>query len=324
MQKQVKSAIILILAVFALLVVMASLTNAIPSLETVHPMFFALSALAFIASIIFWLVPWALLLRNSKTGFGHTILIGFGCVFAALTPVQVGADALRSVKMKEISSLPYSESIAASMVVKGIKFLIIAVVAALAFSVAFFNPALGLLVKAALLSGFAIVVFAALLFLLPLNPGIGKKIAALFNYLSRFFTLFKKVSEYFLKYSSYLQKIQKRTLVFVFVFALLSLLLELVAFFLAFISTGIVIPLGSVAALFSILVILERTPFLPRGLGVVEVAGFILLSTEGFMGVALAPSEIAAVIIVFDVVRLIIPAIASLVVFFALSSKKRL
>jgi len=324
MQKQVKTAAVILLAAIAILAVLAGLTNALPALEKARPAFFALSALFFLASIFLWLLPWSLLIGGRKTGLCETTLIGFSCVFAALTPVQVGADALRSVKMKEASNLPYSDSISASMAIKGIKFLFISVLAALSFSVTFFNPILGLWVKAALLSGFAVIVIAVLLFLLPLRKGVGEKIASLFAFLSRFFSPFQKLSSYFQKYGSFLQNISMGKIALVSLLALASLLFELVAFFYAFLSVEIAAPFYSVLAIFSILIILERTPFLPRGIGVVELAAFILLSSEGFAGLALNSGEIAAVIILFDVVRLIIPTALSLALYFALSSKKRL
>ena len=63
---------------------------------------------------------------------------------------------------------------------------------------------------------------------------------------------------------------------------------------------------------FSILSILERTPFLPRGIGVVELAGFVFLSIDSFTLTPLSTGQIATVIIIFDVVRLFVPTIASL------------
>ena len=324
MLNQVKAALVLLIAVIAVLTVVAGLTDAMPALSKANIIFFILSSLIFIASILLWLLAWALLLRNKKTGLCHTMLIGLGCVFAALTPVQVGADALRSLKMKEKASIPYSESIGASMILKGLKFLIISLVAAFAFSVAFLSPSLGLWVKAALVSGFAVVVLAALLFLLPLNAAIGTKISLLFRALSGATGFSKRLSDYFLKYSAYLGKMPKKTLALVSLLSLASLCLELAAFFTAFLSAGIMVPFYSVLTIFSILAILERTPFLPRGIGVVEAAAFILLSLQGFVGAELNAGSIASVIIIFDVVRLVIPTLLSLLVYVLLSSEERI
>ena len=123
MQKQIKNAFIMLLAVVAVLTILAYLTDAIDSLKNVVPSLFAAAAVFFIGSILLWLVSWAMLLRESRIGFARTALLGFGCVFGALTPIQVGADALRSIKLKELGNVSYSESLSASMVAKGIKFL---------------------------------------------------------------------------------------------------------------------------------------------------------------------------------------------------------
>ncbi len=324
MLKQVKNALILLLAFFALLSVLALATGAFYTLKNVVPVFFVMAAALFIASILLWLVPWAILVKDNKSSVLQTILLGFGCVFAALTPVQIGADALRSIKMKQFAAVSYTKSIAASMVVKGIKFLLIALVAGFAFLVFFLNPVLSMWIKFAMLSGFSVVAVAAILFLLPFHNKAGLKIAGLFQRLAKFYRPFNILTRYFQSYSSYLQAISPKTIALVSLLALLSLLFEFSAFLFSFLSAGIAIPLYSGLILFSLMSILERTPFLPRGLGVVEAIGFVFLSIPSFAGLQLSMAEIATVIILFDLVRLVIPTLASLVIYSIFFSKKQL
>ena len=315
MQKQVKNALILLLAFFAVIAAMAMLTGSLDSLLQADLPLFSAAALFFLASIVVWLFSWSTLMKSRATTLLQTTAIGFGCVFASLTPVQVGADALRSVKLKEHGKVSYSESISASMIVKGLKFLFIALIASLSFITLFLNPLLEPWVKAALLSGFGVVLVATLLFLLPLNKRLGLAIASAFRKLSRLIRQAKRLDAYFQGYSTYLQTVSRPKLLLVLLLALASLSLEFLALFFCFIAAGAAISLVSALALFSILAILERTPFLPRGIGVVEAVGFIFLSSEALASMPLAPQQIGAVIILFDVARLVIPTIASLVVY---------
>ncbi|MBN2067932.1 MAG: flippase-like domain-containing protein [Candidatus Diapherotrites archaeon] len=322
MQRQIKAAFILLLAVAALLSSLAYLTNAFHSLGSSDPLLFGFASFLFISSILAWLFSWALLLKSESLGLGRILLLGFSCVFAALTPIQIGAEALRSIKLKEAGLVSYRQSISASMVVKGLKFLMIFLVASAAFFASLLNPELELWLKAAMLSGFAVVAIAAMLFLLPLKHSVGLKIAGLFKSMSRFFRPFGKLSEYFIHYSGFLRGLSLEKLAAVTMLAFLSLLLEFLAFLFCFHSANTVIPLYSAVTLFSILVILERTPFLPRGILAVEAVGFIFLSLKSFTSVELSPASIAAVIIIFDVIRLVIPTILSLLAYSLFFSKK--
>ncbi len=322
MQGQVKNALVLLFAVAALLAVLASLTDAASALSQANPVFFALAAAFFLLSILIWLVGWAMLLKSSGVSSSRSMPIGFSCFFASLTPVQIGADALRSIKLKEVAAVPYSETISASMVVKGLKFFFIALLASFAFFSALFNPALSAWIKAAMLSGFAVVAIATLLFLLPLHKKIGLMIAGMFRAVAKKLHMFGRLADYFQKYSIYLQKQKKSTIALIALLSLVSLLLEFAAFLSCFLSANTMIPLYSATLLFSLLIILERTPFLPQGIGAVEAVGFAFLSMQSFTAAQLSLSQIAAIIILFDSVRLIIPTIASMAVYGMLFAKK--
>jgi len=322
LNKYIKSALVLLFVFSALLAVFAVVTNSLSSLYEANLLFFAASAALFIASVFTWLFGWVILIKNRKTGFVHSVLIGFGCVFAALTPVQIGAEALRAIKLKELGAVPYSESIAASMVMKGIKFLLISLLACLGFFAYFFSPSIALWVKAAMLSGLAVVLLATMLFLLPLNRKAGQKIANSFHWLSKFLKPLNRAAGYFEKYSLQLQQTGKKTILLVAALAALSLALEFSAFLLAFLSAGFGIPVFSAIVLFSIVSILERTPFLPRGIGAVEIVGFIFLSSPSLAMGHLSSSQIGTVLILFDIIRLVVPTIAGLLVYSLIAAKK--
>jgi len=316
MEKHLKNALILLLAVFALLGAVAALTGALPLLKRINPFLFMVASLFFIASIFVWLISWAhIIKKSSAVGRRSLTIAGFCCVFAALTPIQLGAEALRSIKLKDSFGIPYSESIAASMIVKGLKFLVIAAVSGIAFVSFLSNQLLGPWLKLGMASGFAVISIAALLFLLPMHYGTGVKIAGLFGRLAGLNAVFGKLGRYFNSYASYLKKVSKRTIALTLVLSLASLSLEFAAFLCCFLAVNAAIPLQAGLTLFMLSAILERTPFLPRGIGAVEAAAFAFLSMRQFTAVQLSAGEIGAVIIIFDLARLVVPTLASLVVY---------
>ncbi len=314
MHKNIKTAFIILAGVFALLAVLAILSGAFSVLAEAEPVAFITGALFFIASIIVWMLAWAILIKGGRTF--EKIKIGFACVFASMTPVQLGADAMRSLKMKDVFSTPYKETIAASMIVKGLKFLVIALAASASFFFAIMHPALQLWIKVILVSGFAVVILASLLFLLPLKKGIGFKIARVFDRLSKRFHFLSKVSEYFRHYSLYLKTIPAKTLALIAFLAIVSLVFEFVAFALCFFAANSPIPFYPMLILFTILAILERVPFLPKGIGIVEVFGILFLSMKSIIIVSLSIQQIVAVIILFDLMRLVIPTFLSMIAYF--------
>jgi len=275
---------------------------------------FVVAALFFLASIIVWLLAWAILIKGGK--IPEKIKIGFSCVFASMTPVQFGADAMRSLKMKEVFSTSYKETISASMVAKGLKFLVIALAASASFFFVMVHPDLQLWVKAILFSGFAVVILASLLFLLPLKKGTGFKIASVFDRFSKHIHFLGKVSEYFKHYSLYLKTISTKTLALIAFIAIVSFVFEFFAFVFCFFAANSAIPFYPMLMLFTILQILERVPFLPKGIGIVEVFGILFLSVESLMVEPLSIQQIVAIIILFDLVRLVIPTFLSMATYF--------
>ena len=315
MQKYLKYSLVLFILIFVALAVMAIATDATEVIFQANLIFLAIAALFFIISIIFWIIPWVLLLKKDrKVPLTQSILMGFSCVYGALTPIQVGAEALRSIKAKELFGVSYSESISAAMVVKGMKFFLLAILASIVLVAILLETELSLFLFLGLLSGFFVIVLAAALFLLPLNKKIGLGISIFFAKLGLIIKPFGVLERYFCKYSNYLENIKMSKFFYILVLAGASFVFEFFALFFTFISLNVFIELFPLAVLFVIISILERTPVLPRGVGLVEAAGFIFLSLPEFSMVALTTAEVAAILVLFDVVRLLIPTIISLIV----------
>lgn len=311
MSSKLKSAFLFLILVFAVLALFAILTNSIGAILAANPIFLAVACLFFIVSILLWLFAWASTIKKrSSVGLRPLFLVGFSSVYASLTPLQLGTDALRALMLKKLFRMPYSESLAASMVVKGIKFFLIAILASIVMALFFFSQT-GLLMRLALLSGFCIIALAAALFLLPMHKKIGLKIAGFFAFLSRFWKRFSLAQKYFVNYAGYLETTSKKTLGIVLVFAAASLLFEFLALFFSFGAAYAAIPISSLLILFVLINILERAPFLPRGIGLVEAAGFVFLSSYS---VGIGIEKIATAIILFDIARLVVPTIASIII----------
>lgn len=313
MEKYLKYSIILLVLVFAGYGVITGLTGALPVILSANPYFFAISVLFFLFSIVLWIIPWALLLKNNKkVTIIKSIIIGFSCVYGALTPVQVGSEALRSIKAKEYFGVTYSQSISAAMVVKGLKFFMLAVLSSMVIWVVLLKTQLSLVALFGLLSGFSVIILASALFLLPLNKKIGLMISAIFGELGKIWKGFFILKKYFYEYSHYLQLVPKKNFLKVLILSGASLLFEFLALYYCFLALSVSIEVFSLSFLFIIISILERTPLIPRGVGLVEAAGFIFLSIPEFSKISLSVSQIAAILVLFGVVRLFIPTILSL------------
>ena len=315
MQKYLKYSIILFILIFVALAVMAIVTDATEVILKANPIFLSIACIFFIISIVFWIIPWVFLLkRNRKVPIVTSIIMGFSCVYGALTPIQVGAEALRSIKAKELFHVSYSESVSAAMVVKGMKFFLLAILASIVLVAILLETELSIFLFLGLLSGFFVIVLAAALFLLPLNKKIGLGISIFFAKLGKIIKPVAVLERYFCKYSCYLEQISKKKFLIVLILAGLSFVFEFIALYFTFISLGVFIALFPLSVLFVIISILERTPVLPRGVGLVEAAGFIFLSLPEFSMVELSTAEVAAILVLFDVVRLLVPTIVSLIV----------
>lgn len=315
MNKTLLNAFFSLLIVLALLFVINFFTQAYVSLQNIDINWFLLSAIAFLASILLWILSWShLIKKHSRISYANLTRIGFRSLYGALTPIQLGAEAIRSLQLKQYFGVRFSQSISASMVAKGTKFLIIAIFSVIVILLTALSPALPPLVAFGLGTGFIVILLATLLFLLPLKKSYGIALSNFFGRFRKNHGVFAKLSKFFRFYSAYLKDLPKRTYLIVLFLCLLSWVLEFTALQAAFLSLNILISLKVTFILLVLVSILERTPFLPRGIGLVEVIGYSFLAFPIFHGLTLSVSEIGAVLVVFDVVRLVVPTILSIII----------
>jgi len=313
MEEYLRKALVYLLVVVAVISITTTLTQAFDELQKANLLLFAFSAILFLASILVWIYSWAFLIRkNAKVSYSSLMKIGFSSIYGALTPVQLGAEALRSVQLKHYFKIPYQDSVSASMVVKGLKFLVLLIASFFAISMLFSDVKMDPAILFAFLSGFAVVALAALLFLLPLKKSFGMSIALFFAGASKRIRQLSTLERFFAGYSTYLEKTTISSLLVTFALAAVSFALEFAALAFAFYCTGVFIGLKALIVLMILISILERTPFLPRGIGIVEIVAFNFLSLPIFFAAGLSAGQIGAAIIAFDIVRLVIPTIASL------------
>jgi len=319
-----RNAIVLLILVLALLTLGAllveqgeqgGLTKTYSVLSEINITFFIVACVFFILSVFLWLISWGYLLKKqSKITYASLLAVGFSSLYGALTPVQIGADALRSIRLKELFGIPYSDSISASIIVKGIKFMILAILTSALLLLFMFMPQ-NPLFSFSFLSGFVVVLLASLLFLLPLKQSYASAITRFFNSLAGTIPFSGRVGVFFARYSGYIQKISAASFLTVLALAFFSWIFEFLALQFSFFSLGIFIPLHSLLLLAIIISVLERVPFLPRGIGLVEVAGYYVLAFPEFVaGAVLSAGEIIAVLIAYDLVRLVVPTLLSILV----------
>ena len=317
-QKQVFLFLIVIIAVFALF---ATLTDSFEAILRANAFFLAVACLFFVFSVLLWIFSWAFLLKkHANLPFGKVLVLGFASVFASLTPLQLGTDALRALLLKEHCNASFSDSIAASMAAKGLKFLVIAAFAACIVLFFFFLES-GIIFRTALLSGFAVILLAAALFLLPLNKKIGLKIARFFRRLAGFWKKFFLLEIFFLNYSDYLARVKKKTMLIVFLLVSASFFFEFLSLMFSFEAVNAAIPFGSLIILFALVSILEHAPFSPRGIGLVEAIGFFFVSADA---PGIPAEKIASALIIFGIARIVVPAVLSLALYSFLQQKNLL
>ncbi len=308
---------------FAVLAVLSILTNAFEVLRELSVPLFVLASLFFMASVLLWVLSWAhIIKRKSRVPLKSLLVIGFSSLYGSLTPVQLGAEALRSMGLKKNFGVPYSESISASVIVKGTKFLILAFLFLLVLSLFLLQAEASGIFLFGILSGFAVVVLAVLVFLFPLSRRLGERLSLFFEWLAKRIKPCGLLSGFFRSYSLHLRSVSPRSFLFVLVLSVFSWGLEFLALNYSFLSVGIGLNILPVLVLFVLVSVLERNPVLPRGIGLVEFVGFYYLSIPAFVDSALTVSQIGAVLVVFDVVRLAVPALLSIAVSFLFSPKK--
>jgi len=318
LKKELTKAIIILILIIVLFSIFVFLTDALPVLMQTHPILLLLACIFFLFSVFIWLVSWTLLLKKKhEISFKEDLTFGFAAFFGSITPAQLGSDFLRAFFLKNSKKIPLSDSLSASFIVKALKFLLLIFFSILVFFF-IFSPKTPLIFFLGFISGLILISLFALFFLAPFN----KKLALIF---SNFFELIsknawlKKIHSFYLNYSKNIQSISLKEFFLLLFLSFASWFFELLALLFTFIAARHSLPLFSVFILFVLIAVLERAPFLPRGIGLVESAGFVFLSSPFFVLNKLSISEIVAVLFVFDFVRLILPSILSIILAFHIS-----
>ncbi|MFH1663652.1 MAG: lysylphosphatidylglycerol synthase transmembrane domain-containing protein [archaeon] len=315
MKDFIKNSVVSLIFFVVVITVVLLWTNAHIELLKINWIYFIIACFLFLFSVFIWLISWAYLIKKrSSVSYNNLFIIGFSSLYGALTPVQFGAEALRSMKLKSFFKIPYNESISSSMIVKGTKFIILAIF--FIFILMFFisKAELSSVMFFALFSGFFVIAVAALFFVLPLSRRCNLVITSFFRFLSKNIPLFAYFEKFFVAYSVNLRNLTLNSFMIVFAISIVSYLFEFLAFNFCFSSVGVLIDFVPLLVLFVVISVLERTPFLPRGIGLVEFVGLTFLSIPWFVNESLSLPEIGAVLIVFDFVRLVIPTIFSLII----------
>jgi len=309
-------ALLSLVLVAALLFLVAWLTEAHSELGKVDFFLLASAATFFLLSVFVWIVSWAFLIRKRHgIPYPKMLAIGFSSVYGSITPVQIGAEALRSIRLKRLFGVSLTESVSSAMAVKGLKFASLSLSASVLIALFLLGREIDAILLVPLLSGFFVVLIAAFLFLLPINKRFGEKISSFFLSF-RAIPGFSLLGKYFSSYSDYLAEISKNAFLWIFFLSFSSWVLEFLAFYFVFLSLNLFLPLASLAVLFVLLAVVERTPFLPRGILLFEIAGFAFLSMSHLVQTELSVGEIGSVIVLLDFVRLVVPVFLS-VLFYA-------
>lgn len=325
----------------------AVFTDAVSSIKDLKLEFVLLAVFFFMASVFTWVFSWALFVKKQvKASFPVLFLVGFASLMGSITPIQSGSDALRSFFLKKQFDLSVSSSLQSSFIVKGLKFSMIFLFscllvvffiatfvlsrewfslaqyfAAVVYFVHYLQASKHLLLLFFFLSGLLVVFSGSVLFLLPLKKGFSSKVGVFFSRFEKKHFIFSKLKNFFEKYPSFLSGTSFNEILFVAALSFLSLVCEFLAMVFSFYSVGAVLSPASLFVFFILFSILERTPVLPRGVGIAEVTGYYFLSFPFFSSADLSGERIGAMLLVYGVVRLVIPTVVGFVSWAIMAAK---
>ncbi|MBN1159657.1 MAG: flippase-like domain-containing protein [Candidatus Diapherotrites archaeon] len=304
---------IFLLAVLFFIVGLGAVTGAYELLVHTNISYFLLAVLLYLASVFVWIFSWMYVMKLESPQVSNKGLlgIGFGSVCGAITPLQIGSDAMRVLFAKKLFNIDSKKTLGACLFAKGLKFGVLAAFSILVLVWLLFTTKLSIFAIMSLVFGFLVIILAVLFFLGPAERSVGNKLARFFHFLSRKIKKLAWLRDFFNDYSLAFSKITSLDFFFVFVLTLISWFAEFFAIVLSFMSVGIELPLLSFFVLVIVIGILEKVPIVPRGIGLVEFAGYILLASPILVGTSIGISQIGAALVVFDIVRLFIPSAIS-------------
>ncbi len=274
------------LVIFFTLYKLFGAENVIFSANIVYLLF---SILSYLVGIFLWNCAWA---ASGNFSFLKANLAGFASLSGMLTPAGVGNDFLRAYFLRK--SVSFEKAIASSFVTKIYKILI-AIFFSFLFVIWFLREKSYLL--GALLLGIALpfAFIISIKYLLDM----------------RTINFFKKYSKHLRKHHANLKKLSRyfnlylKNFSALFLFLLvLSFFFEICSFAFAFYAFSINVSIVEALAAFSVLYLISKNPFVPQGIGVVELLAIFAFS-------AVSQQLIAAALIVWDISRLWIPILSS-------------
>jgi len=239
--------------------------------------------------------------RHSR--YGGTFAISIASLIGILTPMNIGTDFLRSFYGKKHLGLELNLTATASILAREFKLHVtLLLVMFLAIT------------PASVQDNFIktlIIPTASVLFLLVILYSLRANFAGRLAKRLKIGNISKAIRQLSLKLG-----LVKRCLIYS-VFAT-GFVLEWLSLHLCFLALNLKPTLSATFVFFVLLYFLSRTPFIPQGLGVVEVSGFALLKT-----MECSTAQMGALLVIWDLLRIFIPILLSIVFSFNLIAMKK-
>jgi len=304
-----------VLAAIVIAVIIA-LTAPFPMLFSARFPFLLIAGGLYSASLFLWNAVWVFLVgqasevrdfgspsKQDACATGRTFTISIASLIGILTPMNIGTDFLRSFYGKKHLGLELNSTAAASVLTREFKLHVtLLLVMFLAInSISFQENYIKTLV----------IPVASVLFLLAILSSLKANFAGRLTRRMKIGDISAAIRKLKLRLG-----LVKRCLIYS-AFAI-GFVLEWLSLHLCFLSLNLKPTLSATSVLFVLLYFLSRTPFIPQGLGVVEVSGFALLKT-----MEMSTAQMGALLVMWDFLRIFIPIVLSIAFSFNLIAMKK-
>jgi uncharacterized membrane protein YbhN (UPF0104 family) len=262
-----------------------------------NPFYFILSCLAYLLSILFWILAWSYLIKEK---FVRSFRLNMKALLGIFAPLGLGGDAIRTHFAKTENIAP-EKALSTSFIIKFYKFIIMIIFLVLSIyllSVTSIDFPKYSLIFASMV--FMIAVGAILVWLLRLPAFV----RLLYRALNRVF-----IFRFHEQLKSQFLNIKPKDAAVIAVYLVISSLLEMTAVLFAFLSIGQELLLPHIFIFSSVASSLALATFTPQGIGFVEGGGYLVLSLGYF---SLAKPVIGSFLIAWNVIRIWIPSLIGL------------
>lgn len=310
--------IIFFIIVFAVLGIIHTVSNAGSVLLTVDPFFFILSAILYLISIFFWILSLSYLTKKElpSVSMKELIVLGWSCIFGTLTPLQVGTEAMRAIQFKRYYEMSYFKALFIGLFVKAAKFFEITILGVILLAYFLSTGILEPIFLLLYFSGLIMMLLVSLAFLLPFFPIGAKFVENVSNYFLKLWKKLNQFSGFFVEYSVFIRTWTLKDILHTFFLGAISWGFEFLSVIVAFSAVHISADLGFLIFLYVSLAIVERVPFIPRGIGAVELVAFNILLLYSSSINNFSIPQIGAFLIIYDVIRLAIPTLSGMAAYF--------